>query len=169
MRSKLLSSGIEVHTRAIRRARRAGRFYPEGVRVPRFPHRSHAISTHRPVQPPERGPRTLHAMDPDDHVCLCFHVSLRKIANFVARENPRVASQISECLGAGTGCQWCVPFLRKLHQLHADGKPMDLPVSPEEYAKRRARYRTTGTREVDEGNNGGASSGDGPPREDGSE
>ena len=80
-------------------------------------------------------------MNPDDHVCLCFHVSLRKIANFIAREEPRVASQISECLGAGTGCQWCVPFLKKLHALHLEGKPMDLPTSPEEYAARRARYR----------------------------
>jgi bacterioferritin-associated ferredoxin len=90
-------------------------------------------------------------MDPDDHVCLCFRVSLRKIANFVARENPRVPSQISDCLGAGTGCQWCVPFLRKLHQLHAEGRPMDLPVSPEEYAQRRARYRSTGARDDREG------------------
>ncbi|MFM7261588.1 MAG: bacterioferritin-associated ferredoxin [bacterium] len=86
-------------------------------------------------------------MDPDDHVCLCFHVSLRKIANFIVREEPRVPSQISECLGAGTGCQWCVPFLRKLHALHAEGKPLDLPVSPEEYASRRVRYRKTGTRD----------------------
>lgn len=81
-------------------------------------------------------------MDPDDHVCLCFHVSLRKIANFVAREKPVVPSQISDCLGAGTGCQWCVPFLKKLHALHAAGEPMDLPVSPEEYAARRQRYRS---------------------------
>ena len=86
-------------------------------------------------------------MDPDDHVCLCFHVSLRKIANFIAREEPTVASQISECLGAGTGCQWCVPFLKKLHALHANGQAMDLPVSPEEYARRRSRYRKDGQRD----------------------
>lgn len=95
--------------------------------------------------------RTFYAagMDPDDQVCLCFHVSLRKIANFIVREEPRVASQISECLGAGTGCQWCVPFLKKLHRLHLEGKPLDLPVSPEEYASRRQRYRKTGAREPD--------------------
>jgi bacterioferritin-associated ferredoxin len=93
------------------------------------------------------GFRTLSRMDPDDHVCLCFHVSLRKISNFIARENPTVPSQISECLGAGTGCQWCVPFLKKLHALHRDGSPMDLPVSPAEYAKRRAKYRRTGERD----------------------
>ncbi len=93
-------------------------------------------------------------MDPDDHVCLCFRVSLRKIAAFIAREEPRVPSQISECLGAGTGCQWCVPFLKRLHALHAEGKPMDLPVSPEEYARRRARYRSEGTREASDGGDG---------------
>jgi bacterioferritin-associated ferredoxin len=97
-------------------------------------------------------------MDPDDHVCLCFHVSLRKIANFIAREQPTVPSQISECLGAGTGCQWCVPVLKKLHALHLEGKPMDLPVSPEEYAQRRARYRRTGSRAT-----GAAERADGDP------
>jgi len=85
-------------------------------------------------------------MDPDDHVCLCFHVSLRKLRNYIAREDPPVASRIADCLGAGTGCRWCVPFLTKLHEQHRAGEPMDLPVSPTEYAARRARYRRTGTR-----------------------
>jgi bacterioferritin-associated ferredoxin len=98
-------------------------------------------------------------MDPDDHVCLCFHVSLRKIANFIAREEPKVPSQISECLGAGTGCQWCVPFLRKLHAQHQAGEPMDLPVSPEEYARRRTRYRKEGRRPPEAA---GDSAGEGP-------
>ena len=90
-------------------------------------------------------------MDPDYQVCLCFHVSLRKIANFIAREKPVVASQVSVCLGAGTCCQWCVPFLRKLHAQHQEGQPMDLPVSPEEYAKRRSRYRKEGVRPAEDG------------------
>lgn len=104
-------------------------------------------------------------MDPDDHVCLCFHVSLRKISNFIERERPRVASQVSECLGAGTGCQWCVPFLRRLHAMHGRGEPLDLPVSPEEYARRRARYRASGAREEsgDDGQAGDAAPGS-PPR-----
>ena len=89
-------------------------------------------------------------MDPDDHVCLCFRVSLRKIRTFVAREDPPVASRIADCLGAGTGCQWCVPFLRKLHQQHREGRELDLPVSPSEYAARRAEYRRTGERRDDE-------------------
>lgn len=82
-------------------------------------------------------------MDPDDEVCLCFHVSLRKIRGYMQRENPPVASLISDCLGAGTGCQWCVPFLRHLHRCHIEGKPVDLAVSPEEYARTRLVYHKT--------------------------
>ena len=86
-------------------------------------------------------------MEPDDHVCLCFHVSLRKVSNFIRRESPKVPSQLSECLGAGTGCRWCVPFLTKLHQQWQRGEPMDLSVSPERYAERRAVYRERADRD----------------------
>jgi len=86
-------------------------------------------------------------MDPDDHVCLCYRVSQRKIVNYCKREKPVVASLVSECLGAGTGCGWCVPFLKKLHQQVIDGvKSPDLPVGPEQYANQRATYRKTGER-----------------------
>ncbi len=85
-------------------------------------------------------------MLPDDHVCLCFHVSLRKIRAFLEREDPAVASLISECLGAGTGCQWCVPFLKHLHAQHQKGEAVDLRVSPQEYIEGRAGYRKTGER-----------------------
>ncbi|MEM6259526.1 MAG: (2Fe-2S)-binding protein [Planctomycetota bacterium] len=86
-------------------------------------------------------------MDPDDHVCLCFHVSQRKVVNYCKREKPKVASLISECLSAGTGCGWCVPFLKSLHKQAIDGvENPDLPHSPEEYAKRRAVFRETGER-----------------------
>jgi len=91
-------------------------------------------------------------MDPDDNVCLCFRVSLRKIRGFLERENPGKASLISECLGAGTGCHWCVPFLEELHRQHAvgegaseQGEP-DLKVSPERYAKERLQFHQTGKR-----------------------
>ena len=88
-------------------------------------------------------------MKPDDLVCLCFRVSKRKIVNFCRREKPAVASQISECLSAGTGCQWCVPFLKKLHeQTLAGQEDPDLPVAPQEYAARRASYRKTGKRDA---------------------
>jgi bacterioferritin-associated ferredoxin len=56
------------------------------------------------------------ALKPDDTVCFCFHVSLRKIETFCAVEKPQVASQISDCLSAGTGCGWCVPMLEKIHR-----------------------------------------------------
>jgi hypothetical protein len=61
-----------------------------------------------------------------------------------------VPSQLSECLGAGTGCHWCVPFLRKLHAQWQAGEEIDLPLAPEEYARRRDRYHRTGHRNVDD-------------------
>lgn len=86
-------------------------------------------------------------MDPDDHVCLCFHVSLRKIRAYLARENPPVASLISECLSAGTGCGWCVPFLKHLHAQHKKGTEPDLKISPERYAGARLGFHQTRTRD----------------------
>lgn len=88
-------------------------------------------------------------MDPDDQVCLCYRVSLHKIRGFLAREDPEVASLISECLDAGTGCGWCVPFLKKLHADHKAGRVPDIKGSPEEYANLRQRYRSTGERPTD--------------------
>jgi bacterioferritin-associated ferredoxin len=86
-------------------------------------------------------------MDLDEPVCLCFRVSRRKLINFCKREKPQVASQLSECLGAGTGCGWCVPFLEMLHQQAAAGvEAPDLPFSMLEYARRRAWYRKHGKR-----------------------
>lgn len=55
-------------------------------------------------------------MELDDEICLCFHVTKRKVVNFVKRERPQRASQLSECHGAGTGCGWCRPFLERLWQ-----------------------------------------------------
>ena len=60
------------------------------------------------------------------------------------REQPTVPSRMSECLGAGTGCQWCVPFLKKLHAQWSAGEEPGLTVSPEQYARRRADYRRRG-------------------------
>jgi bacterioferritin-associated ferredoxin len=85
-------------------------------------------------------------MHDDDHVCLCYHVSLRKLRAFIKREKPPVASQLSECLGAGTGCGWCVPFLEDLHRQWKNGDEPDLPVSPRQYASARETYRESGRR-----------------------
>ncbi len=78
-------------------------------------------------------------MNLDDPVCLCFRVTKRKLVNFVRRELPKVPSQLSACGGAGTGCGWCVPFLVKLFQQHAD----ELPTAGE-YAAARADYIRAG-------------------------
>ena len=85
-------------------------------------------------------------MNPDDEVCLCFHVSLRKIRSYMKRENPQVASLISECLGAGTGCQWCVPFLKHLHAQHTAGETPDLNVTPADYGTARKSFNKSGER-----------------------
>jgi len=53
-------------------------------------------------------------MNPDDLICLCFHVSRRKVDNFIRVEKPKRPSQLSQCFGAGTGCGWCRPYLERL-------------------------------------------------------
>ena len=80
-------------------------------------------------------------MDLDDHVCLCFHVPRRKLESFVRVNQPRVASQMSECGGAGTGCGWCVPFLKQIFRRASEGGVIDLEtLTPEDYERRRAGY-----------------------------
>lgn len=81
-------------------------------------------------------------MQLDDTICYCFHISKRKIVNYVRIHKPRVASQISDCGGAGSGCGWCVPFLKKYFQSVAtDGaEGADDLLTPEEYARQRGAY-----------------------------
>ena len=57
-------------------------------------------------------------------------------------------SAFSECLSAGTGCQWCVPFLKHLHAQHAKGETPDLKVSPERYTKARLGFHKSGERDL---------------------
>ena len=66
---------------------------------------------------------------------------MAKLVSFIEREQPKVASQLSDCLGAGTGCGWCVPFLNKLHTQHSAGEIMDLHVDHQRYLERRAAYK----------------------------
>ena len=80
-------------------------------------------------------------MKSEDHVCVCHRVSLGKLLSYIERENPKVASQLSECLDAGTGCGWCIPFLEKLHKQYSIGKPMELGVDHERYVERRDVYK----------------------------
>jgi NAD(P)H-nitrite reductase large subunit len=84
-------------------------------------------------------------MDLDHQVCYCFHVTRRKLLNFIRVQRPRVASQLSECGGAGTGCGWCVPFLKQLFCQGARGEVTELEtLTPTEYARRRAAYVRAG-------------------------
>jgi len=80
-------------------------------------------------------------MELDDELCLCFHVTKRKVVNWIRIEKPRRAGQLSDCFGAGTGCGWCRPFLRKLFEQSADesGESQELPTAAE-YAQMRSKY-----------------------------
>ena len=53
-------------------------------------------------------------MELDDELCLCFHVTRRKVVNYLRVEQPKRVGQLSDCFGAGTGCGWCRPFLQRL-------------------------------------------------------
>jgi len=83
-------------------------------------------------------------MKPDDKICYCYDVSLRKLVNFARREKPTRPSQLSECLGAGTGCGWCIPFLIKIFEAsdESDGWPI-FEQFPDEYADARRGYIKT--------------------------
>ena len=80
-------------------------------------------------------------MELDDELCLCFHVTKRKVVNFIRVERPQRPGQLSECFGAGTGCGWCRPFLVKLFQQAQTGSEIgaDLP-STEQYSAGRSEY-----------------------------
>src|SRR3954453_6565495 len=81
----------------------------------------------------------------DQKGCLCLHVSRGKLLNFLRIEKPRVASQLSQCGGAGTGCGWCIPFLKQLHEQAVAGGVTELErLTPEEYERRRAEYVRAG-------------------------
>jgi bacterioferritin-associated ferredoxin len=85
-------------------------------------------------------------MDLDAKVCYCFHISHRKLVNFLRQTKPKVASQLSMCGGAGTGCGWCIPFLKQVfEQGVAGGATTELErLSPAEYEQRRAEYIRAG-------------------------
>jgi len=84
-------------------------------------------------------------MEPDDEICLCFHVTKRKLLNFIRVERVRRPGQLSECFGAGTGCGWCRPYLERL--FIAAGQEgltqADLP-NAEQYTQMRAQYLAAG-------------------------
>ena len=84
-------------------------------------------------------------MELDDELCLCFHVSKRKVINYLRLERPQRESQLADCHGAGTGCGWCRPFLKKLYEAsknETEASP-DLP-SADKYAAGRTSYVRAG-------------------------
>ena len=85
------------------------------------------------------------SMELDDELCLCFHVSKRKVINYLRIEQPRRVAQLSGCHGAGTGCGWCRPFLKQLFDAAQTTSELvpDLP-SPKEYADARGEYVRAG-------------------------
>lgn len=81
-------------------------------------------------------------MDLDDEVCLCFHVTKRKVVNFIRVEKPRRPGQLAECFGAGTGCGWCRTYLTRLFERARRGAEADAAPdpSPTDYAQGRTQY-----------------------------
>lgn len=85
-------------------------------------------------------------MQPDDKICYCYHVSMRKLVSFARRVRPSCASRMTECLGAGTGCGWCIPFLV---QIAKDPDAFTLgDLTPDDYAGKRKNYINTQPRNV---------------------
>ena len=84
-------------------------------------------------------------MELDDELCLCFHVTQRKVINYIRLEQPQRAAQLTDCYGAGTGCGWCRPYLKRLFEELAetpDNSP-ELP-SRNDYARQRTAYVKAG-------------------------
>ena len=84
-------------------------------------------------------------MELDDELCLCFHVTKRKVINYLRVERPQRESQLADCHGAGTGCGWCRPFLERLFEQAVLGgeTQVDFP-TPEDYARMRGKYVRAG-------------------------
>jgi len=84
-------------------------------------------------------------MNLDDEVCLCFHVTKRKVINYIRVEKPSRPGQLSDCFGAGTGCGWCRTYLRRLFEQERGqaAEPSGEPTSAD-YARQRSQYVRSG-------------------------
>ncbi|NIP87435.1 MAG: (2Fe-2S)-binding protein, partial [Planctomycetales bacterium] len=80
-------------------------------------------------------------MELDDEVCLCFHVTKRKVLNYLRVARPRAVSQLSDCYGAGTGCGWCRSYLRHLFdQVVGQSELVEDEPTAEQHAAARSQY-----------------------------
>ncbi len=81
-------------------------------------------------------------MGPDDKICYCYDVPCRKLWNFARRESLSRPSQMSECLGAGSGCGWCIPILKRIFESarRDDPEALGIEMTSEEYARQRQGY-----------------------------
>jgi len=80
----------------------------------------------------------------DDEVCLCFHVTKRKLVNYIRIERPRRPAQLADCFGAGTGCGWCRRYLERLFAAASHGQELEDDPSSDEYASGRTDYVRAG-------------------------
>ncbi len=81
-----------------------------------------------------------HGHDHPPELCICFHVAATKVHQWCRKTRPRVPSLISQCNGAGTGCGWCIPYLKAIHsEVVMEGPPADIP-NDEEYRVMRKQY-----------------------------
>lgn len=56
-------------------------------------------------------------------VCLCFQVTENKLRKYCRLNNPKCATELHNCYGAGTGCGCCIPDLEQIfkeHQINSD-------------------------------------------------
>ena len=88
-------------------------------------------------------------MQPDDELCLCFHVTRRKVENHLRLNRVVRASQLAECYGAGTGCGWCRPFLIRLFEAAQAAAKANEPATADlpdaaDYAHGRAAHVRSG-------------------------
>ncbi|HVJ87733.1 MAG TPA: (2Fe-2S)-binding protein [Caulifigura sp.] len=83
-------------------------------------------------------------MELDDPVCYCFHISKRKVLNYLRVHRPRVASELSGCGGAGTGCGWCISTLKRYFETTRRGEETADSLSRSQYEAERAAYIRAG-------------------------
>jgi len=83
-------------------------------------------------------------MELDDELCLCFHVTKRKVINYIRVEKPSRPGQLADCFGAGTGCGWCRSYLRRLFEQQRGTAPPEPEPTAEQHAHGRSAYVRSG-------------------------